>query len=63
MLQQYETFELIKDLNPVITKGMRGVILEVYDEGTYEVEFVKDDGANYEYEGQGTFTIKSDVIK
>jgi len=42
---------------------MRGVILEVYDEGTYEVEFVKDDGANYEYEGQGTFTIKSDVIK
>lgn len=63
MLQQYETFELIKDLNPVITKGMRGVILEIYDQDTYEVEFVKDDGTNYEYEGQGTFTIKSDVIK
>ena len=63
MLQQYQTFELIKDLNPVITKGMQGVILEIYDEDTYEVEFVKDDGYNYEYEGQGTFAIKSDMIK
>lgn len=63
MFQQYQTFELIKDLNPVITKGIRGVILKIYDEDTYEVEFVKDDGTNHEYEGQGTFTIKSDIIK
>ncbi|WP_426669533.1 DUF4926 domain-containing protein [Mucilaginibacter sp. McL0603] len=63
MLKQYQTFELIKDLNPVIKKGMLGVILEIYDADNYEVEFIKEDGTNYEYEGQGTFTIKSDIIK
>jgi hypothetical protein len=63
MWQQYQTFELIEDLNSVIKKGMRGVILEIWDKDTYEVEFVKENGYNYEFEGQGTFTIKSDLIK
>jgi hypothetical protein len=63
MWQQYESFELIEDLNPVIKKGMRGVILEIWEKDTYEVEFVKEDGRNYEFEGQGTFTIKAAMIK
>lgn len=62
MPQQYQTFILSKDLNPVITAGMIGVILEVYDKNTFEAEFVKSDGSNYEFEGQGTFTVQSDVI-
>ena len=61
-IKQYDVFELAKDINPNITKGMEGVILEVYDSKTYEVEFVKDDGSNYEFEGQFTFTIDSSFI-
>jgi len=51
MLKQYQMVELIKNLNPVIKAGMKGVILEIYDENTYEVEFVNDDGINLQYEG------------
>ena len=36
-----------------------GVILEIWDENTFEVEFVKEDGSNYEYNGMNTFTINS----
>ena len=60
---QYQTIELIKDLNPVITKGLAGVILEIWDDNAYEVEFVKEDGTNYEYEGQFTFTLSPTDIK
>ena len=61
-IKQYDVFELAKDINPNITKEMEGVILEVYDSKTYEVEFVKDDGSYYEFEGQFTFTIDSSFI-
>ncbi len=61
-IKQYDVFELAKDINPNITKGMEGVILEIYDSKTYEVEFVKDDGSNYEFEGQFIFTINSSFI-
>jgi len=37
---------------------MIGVILEVLDADTYIVEFVQDDGRNFEYDGQGTFDLK-----
>lgn len=63
MLKQYQMIELIKDLNPVIKAGMKGVILEIYNEKTYEVEFVKDDGVNIQYEGKITFTINVDYFK
>ena len=62
MLQQYQTFTLKKDLNPVITAGMTGVILEVYDEDSFEVEFVKPNGSNYEYNDRSTFTIHTDDV-
>ena len=60
---QYEVFELAKDLNPVIKKGMKGVILEIYDRDAFEVEFVKGDGTNFEFEGQFTFTIDNSYIR
>ena len=63
LFKQYDIFELLKDLNPNIKKGMVGVILEVYDENTYEVEFVKGDATNYEFEGKSTFTIKDSYMK
>jgi hypothetical protein len=63
MFQQYQAFKLKRDLNPVIVKGMNGVILEVYDKDNFEVEFVKEDGSNHEFEGQFTFAITSDDIE
>jgi hypothetical protein len=41
---------------------MQGVILMKYSEHAFEVEFVKEDGTNYEYNGQSTFTLKADEI-
>ncbi len=61
-IKQYDVFELTKDINPNITKGMQGVILEIYGSKTYEVEFVKEDGSNHGFEGQFTFTIDSSFI-
>jgi hypothetical protein len=62
-VKQYQAIELIKDINPVIKKGMVGVILEVLDVDTYIVEFVQKDGRNYEYNGQGTFDVKESDLK
>ena len=62
-LKQYDIFILAKDINYAITSGMQGVILEIWDENAFEVEFVKDDGSNYQYEGQATFTIDRSFIK
>lgn len=60
--KQYQIFVLNRDINPVIVKGMQGVILEVLDSDTYEVEFVKEDGTNYEYQDLFTFTLnKTDI--
>jgi hypothetical protein len=61
-IKQYDVFELAKEINPKITKGMRGVILEVYGSKDFEVEFVKEDGTNYEFEGQSTFMVDSSFI-
>ncbi len=62
-LKQYDVFILAKDINSAIISGMQGVILEIWDESAFEVEFVKDDGTNYQYEGQSTFTIDRSFIK
>jgi hypothetical protein len=62
-IEQYQSFELSKDLNPVIVKGMMGIILEVREAGkTFEVEFPREDDSNYEYQGKSSFTISSDYI-
>lgn len=62
-MKPYDTFLLLEDLNPSITKGMQGVILEIYDSDTIEVEFVKADGSNYEYNDQITFQLKTTFIQ
>jgi hypothetical protein len=60
--KEHQVFELANDINPVVKKGMLGVILIKYDQKNFEVEFVKEDGSNYEYNGQSTFTINiSDI--
>jgi hypothetical protein len=61
-IRQYDVFTLAKDINPAITKGMKGVILEIWAVDSFEVEFVKKDATNYEYKGQATFTIDGSYI-
>lgn len=51
----YDVFILSKNINPGITRGMEGVILEIWDNNSYEVEFVREDGTNYEFEGQSIY--------
>jgi hypothetical protein len=41
---------------------MRSVILEIYGSKDFEIEFVKEDGTNYEFEGQSTFMVDSSFI-
>ena len=62
-MKEHDCFILIKDLNPVITKGMLGVILMIYNDNDIEVEFVREDGSNYEYNELFTFTITKDIIE
>lgn len=61
-INQYDVFTLAKDINPLIQKGMNGVVLEIWDNNSFEVEFVKEDGTNYEYNGQAFFTLDSSFI-
>ena len=60
--KEHQTFELSKDLNEVIRKGMIGVLLVIYNQNAFEVEFVKKDGTNYEFNGNSTFTIDNSYI-
>jgi hypothetical protein len=60
--RQYDVFILAKDINPEISKGMTGVLLEIWGRDSFEVEFVKEDGSNYMYEEQGTFTVDESFI-
>ena len=62
-MQQYQAIELIVDINPKLRKGMKGVILEIWDADTYEVEFINDDGTNIGFEGMSTFTVKRTDMK
>jgi ATP-dependent exoDNAse (exonuclease V) alpha subunit len=61
-IKQYDTFTLGKDVNHLIVKGMAGVVLEIWSDDSYEVEFVKPDGTNYELNGQFIFTIDRSYI-
>jgi len=62
-IERYQSFELSKDLNPLIVKGMMGIILEVLEpEKTFLAEFPGDNASNLTYEGKSSFTISSDYI-
>jgi hypothetical protein len=63
MFYQYQVVELVESINTVIKAGLRGVILEVYDNETFEVEFLDEDGINYEFNGKFTFTLKANQLK
>lgn len=63
IFKQYDAVVLLEDLNEVIKAGMMGYILEIWDEENVEVEFVKEDGTNYEYEGDFTFAIPIKNLK
>ena len=63
MFKQYQLIELTRDLNPAITAGMVGTILEVWSDKSFEVEFVDEEGFNYEYNGEATFTVTDVDIK
>ena len=55
-----QSFELSRDINQEITKGMMGVVLEVLiPDKSFEVEFPREDGGNY---GDKSFTIGIDDI-
>lgn len=62
-MKQYDIFLLQEDVNSVIRKGMEGVILEIYDSTTIEVEFVWKDGGNIVFEECGTFQINPQIIE
>jgi hypothetical protein len=60
VIEQDQSFELSRDINPEITKGMMGVILKVLEpDKSFEVEFPREDGSNY---GDKTFTINIEDI-
>lgn len=61
-MEEYDVFKLKKDLNKILPKGSVGTILIKYSDNEFEVEFVKSDGTNIEYEGQSTFCISKDYI-
>lgn len=55
LIEQDQSFELARDINTEITKGMMGVILKILEpDKSFEVEFPREDGSNY---GDKTFTI------
>jgi len=62
-MNELDTFVLKSDLNPIIKSGMTGVILLILEKNVYEVGFVKEDGRNYEFNGEFTFTVKADQIE
>ena len=49
--------KLLEDVNPKLRKGMIGTVIEPWDKGYVEVEFVREDGRNVSHEGRITFTI------
>ncbi len=62
MFQPYETIETTRDINPVAKKGMKGLIVEIWGNDGYEVEFVKEDGDSYQYNNESIFTLKAFYI-
>ena len=41
---------------------MQGVILEMWDDNSFEIEFVKEDGTNHEYNCEAMFTVDKSFI-
>lgn len=63
MLKEYDTVELLEDLNPSLRKGMKGVILKKYTDENFEVEFLDNDGINVHDNMELTFTVNIRQLK
>jgi hypothetical protein len=62
-LKKYDIIELQEDLNPKLKKGMRGTILEKFNEENFEIEIVDMEGQNIDFDNQFTFTVSRNQIK
>jgi hypothetical protein len=61
-IKKYDVFEARLDINPAVPKGTRGTVLEEWEGGVFEVEFLNADGQQIVYEGKKSFTInRSDI--
>ena len=61
-IKQFDFFTVNRDINPLIPRGSRGTILEVWEGGVFEVEFLDGQGQNILYDGKKSFTITADDI-
>ncbi|MDF2513940.1 MAG: hypothetical protein K0S04_3806 [Herbinix sp.] len=50
MFKEYDVVFAVRDLTKIVLKGLKGVILMVYDSTSpyYEVEFIDEDGNTIE---------------
>lgn len=62
MINQYDIVELLEDLNAKLKKGMTGTVLEKFDENSFEIEILDEEGRNIDYGNQYTFTVTSRQI-
>ncbi len=62
-VNEYDVFELTREVNPVLRKGMQGTILMVLDFDNFLVEFVDNDGFNYVFEDEAVFTLNKSDFK
>lgn len=62
-MKEYDIFILKENLNPLLPKGSKGVILMTYPNNFFEVEFVKKDASNVEYDGRSTFTVSGELLE
>jgi hypothetical protein len=56
-VQKFDIFILARDLNPKVPKGSQGIILEIWDNGHLEAEFLNKNNQLLIFEGIKSFTI------
>lgn len=59
----HDVVELLVDLNESIKKGLKGTVLEILGSNHVEIEFVKEDGTNFDHEGEITFTVSKNKLR
>jgi hypothetical protein len=61
-INQYDVIELLEDLSAKLKKGMKGTVLEKFDEDNFEIEIVEEEYRNIGFDNQYTFTVKRHQI-
>jgi hypothetical protein len=56
-LQIYDTIILTEDINPIAKAGTKGVILEKFNNESFEVEIFNSQNTSISYNNQITFTV------